>query len=162
SLGCILFKICCGRPPFLGQGAGEIVGAHLHVPPPPVQSLAPEMPAPLAALIGKMLEKQPEPRPQTIAPLSHALPPTLPPRAPPPAARPPGGPRPPGRPAAAAARAALVAAVRGARVPVVDDARRLGGGDERPVARRLAPAPPRARRRGHRGGGDRHRDRAGD
>src|SRR6185436_20174785 len=66
SLGCILFKICCGRPPFLGQGPGEIVGAHLHVAPPQLQSLAPEMPAELGALVARMLEKQPEARPQTM------------------------------------------------------------------------------------------------
>jgi serine/threonine protein kinase len=73
SLGCILFKMCCGRPPFLGQGAGEIVGAHLHVPPPRLDSLAPEMPAELGALVGKMLEKPPDARPQTMAAVSQAL-----------------------------------------------------------------------------------------
>jgi serine/threonine-protein kinase len=73
SLGCILFKMACGRPPFLGQGAGEIVGAHLHVPPPHPQSLAPEMPPALAALIERMLAKQPDARPQSMAAVSQEL-----------------------------------------------------------------------------------------
>src|SRR5262245_34907755 len=37
SLGCILFEMVCGQPPFVSEGVGEIVGAHLHVPPPAPQ-----------------------------------------------------------------------------------------------------------------------------
>jgi len=73
SLGCILFEMACGRPPFVGEGAGEIVGAHLHVPPPAPQDLAPGMSPELANLIARMLAKRPEARPQTMAAVGQAL-----------------------------------------------------------------------------------------
>jgi len=34
ALGCILFEMSCGRPPFMRGGLGDIVAAHLHEPPP--------------------------------------------------------------------------------------------------------------------------------
>ena len=73
ALGCILFKMVTGRAPFVGQGTGDIIGAHLHVPPPDLRSLAPEAPPELAALVAKMLAKQPDARPQTMAAVSGAL-----------------------------------------------------------------------------------------
>ena len=73
SLGCILFKMTCGRPPFVGRDLGDIVAGHLYVAPPHPQSLAPDMPDALAALIAKMLEKPPEARPQTMAVVSQML-----------------------------------------------------------------------------------------
>jgi hypothetical protein len=73
SLGCILFKMVCGCAPFVGEGAGDIIGAHLHVPPPDLQSLAPGVPPGLAALVARMLAKKPEARPQTMAVVSQAL-----------------------------------------------------------------------------------------
>jgi eukaryotic-like serine/threonine-protein kinase len=73
SLGCILFEMVCGCPPFVGEGVGEIIGAHLHVPPPQAQSLAPDIPAELAALIAKMIAKRPDARPPTMAAVSQAL-----------------------------------------------------------------------------------------
>ncbi len=73
SLGCILFEMTCGRLPFVGEGAGVIVGAHLHVPPPDPRELAPDMPPALAALIAKMLAKDVEARPQTMAAVAQAL-----------------------------------------------------------------------------------------
>jgi serine/threonine protein kinase len=73
SLGCVLFRIACGRPPFVGAGLGDIVGAHLHVPPPPPQSIAPDIPPALAQLILHLLEKQPDARPQTMAEVSQTL-----------------------------------------------------------------------------------------
>jgi len=59
SLGCILFELACGRPPFVADGVGEIMGAHLHVAPPHPRELAPNVPPPLASLIVAMLAKQP-------------------------------------------------------------------------------------------------------
>jgi serine/threonine-protein kinase len=73
SLGCILFEMTCGHPPFVGEGTGEIVGAHLHVAPPHPLELAPGMPPKLAALIAQMLEKHPGARPQTMTAVGQAL-----------------------------------------------------------------------------------------
>ena len=73
ALGCILFQVSCGRPPFVAEGAGEILGAHQFVEPPHPQSLAPDLPSELAALIVKMLAKHPDARPQTMIAVSQAL-----------------------------------------------------------------------------------------
>ncbi|HEX7839958.1 MAG TPA: serine/threonine-protein kinase [Kofleriaceae bacterium] len=73
SLGCILFEIACGRPPFAFEGVGDVVAAHLHEPPPHPQSLAPDLPPPLAGLIANMLAKSPDARPQTMTAVGQAL-----------------------------------------------------------------------------------------
>jgi serine/threonine protein kinase len=73
SLGCVLFKMVCGRAPFVGEGAGDIIGAHLHVPPPALQDFVPDVPAALAALVARTLQKQPAARPQTMAAVAQEL-----------------------------------------------------------------------------------------
>jgi serine/threonine-protein kinase len=73
SLGCILFEMVCGRPPFIGEGAGGIIGAHQYVDPPQPRSLAPDVPPRLAKLILHMLAKPPEARPQTMAAVGQEL-----------------------------------------------------------------------------------------
>ena len=102
SLGCVLFRMACGRPPFVGAGLADIIGAHLHVPPPAPQRLAPDIPPALARLILHMLAKQPGERPQTMAAVSQALDELLhdAPRARPPTAHPPRARSPTARPSA--------------------------------------------------------------
>jgi len=73
SLGCVLFHMACGRVPFAGEGLGEVLGAHLHVPPPPPRTLAPNLPGPLDALILACLEKSPEARPDSMHAVRTAL-----------------------------------------------------------------------------------------
>jgi serine/threonine-protein kinase len=73
SLGCILFEMTCGRPPFVGEGAGEVLGAHQYLEPPQPRSLAGDIPAGLAQLILQMLAKHPSGRPQTMAAVGQAL-----------------------------------------------------------------------------------------
>ena len=34
SLGCIMFEIFCGRPPFVAPGLGDLMIAHVTQPPP--------------------------------------------------------------------------------------------------------------------------------
>jgi serine/threonine-protein kinase len=62
SLGCILFEMICGRPPFLGKGPGELMVAHIAEVPPRPSSLAPLIPAAVERLIDRMMAKAPSDR----------------------------------------------------------------------------------------------------
>jgi eukaryotic-like serine/threonine-protein kinase len=73
SLGCMLFELCTGRPPFVGEGVGDVLAAHIHVPPPSVQSLAPDVPHELEVLVQRMLVKDPAQRVQTAEEVIHAV-----------------------------------------------------------------------------------------
>jgi serine/threonine-protein kinase len=65
ALGCLLFELCAGRPPFLGEGAGDVMGAHMYMPPPTIASLARTVPPELEALVQRLLAKTPLDRVQT-------------------------------------------------------------------------------------------------
>jgi serine/threonine protein kinase len=62
SVGCILFELLTGRPPFLGTGDGEVMAMHIYEPPPRLTNLVPDMPVELDALLAKLLTKSPEDR----------------------------------------------------------------------------------------------------
>jgi serine/threonine-protein kinase len=57
SLGCVVYEALAGRPPFVAEGAGELIGRHLFHEPPPLSSLAGKMPSAVAALVHRMLGK---------------------------------------------------------------------------------------------------------
>jgi tetratricopeptide (TPR) repeat protein/tRNA A-37 threonylcarbamoyl transferase component Bud32 len=63
SLGCVLFEMCCGRPPFLATTPGEACTKHLTEPPIRARSLAPALPVQLDDLIDGLLAKRPDDRP---------------------------------------------------------------------------------------------------
>ena len=72
TLGCILFELVCGRPPFAGQ-PGELIAQHLLIAPPLAASIVADLPPGLGALIGEMLAKDPDARPPTMAAVMRAL-----------------------------------------------------------------------------------------
>jgi serine/threonine-protein kinase len=66
SLGCIIFELMAGRPPFVGEGAGDLIVAHVSEPAPELTALVPSAPGPLGALTKAMLAKNPADRPQSM------------------------------------------------------------------------------------------------
>jgi serine/threonine protein kinase len=66
SLGCVLFEMIAGRPPFVRGGPGEVLVAHLAEPAPQLSSLVPATPPVIDELVADMLAKEPAARPQTM------------------------------------------------------------------------------------------------
>ena len=67
SLGCVLFHMIAGRPPFLAQSIGDLIVAHATRTPPRLGDYAPEGRGGLEQLVTSMLAKSPEERPTAAA-----------------------------------------------------------------------------------------------
>ena len=73
SIGCILYELVTGRPPFTHAGAGELIAAHLFLAPEPPARLSPGLSQQTEALIMALLAKQPEYRVQSANDLAQHL-----------------------------------------------------------------------------------------
>jgi serine/threonine protein kinase len=73
SLGCTLYHMLSGQPPFPDGGLGERLFKHMQVEPPDVRQFNPEVPDGLWAVLRRMLAKRPDDRFQTPAELLDAL-----------------------------------------------------------------------------------------
>jgi eukaryotic-like serine/threonine-protein kinase len=65
ALGCVLFHMLTGRPPFVSDSVEAIRSQHLEAPPPRVSSVALDCPIWLDALVAQLLEKDPARRPHS-------------------------------------------------------------------------------------------------
>ena len=73
SLGCTLYYLLSGHPPFERPSVLAVVVAHRFSIATPLDVVRPEIPAELAAVVAKMLEKEPDRRFQTPAEVALAL-----------------------------------------------------------------------------------------
>ncbi len=73
ALGCVLFALLCGRPPFNADGIGEIIAMHLREPAPAPSSLRAEIPAEVDQIVMRCLHKDPMQRFASGAELAIAL-----------------------------------------------------------------------------------------
>ncbi len=73
ALGCVLYELVGGRPPFVGDDAVAIIGQHLNTPPVAPSWHRPDCPAALEALILRLLEKVPSKRPASATEVRQAL-----------------------------------------------------------------------------------------
>ena len=73
SLGCVLFEMLAGRPPFEGDDPVALTYRHVHQTPPAVGATRPDVPPPLSLLVERLLAKDPDDRPSSAADLGPAL-----------------------------------------------------------------------------------------
>ena len=73
SLGCVLYQMVTGRPPFVGDDPVAILGQHINTPCVPPTRHRPDCPKDLEALILRMVAKDPAERPDSAADVLYAL-----------------------------------------------------------------------------------------
>ncbi|MEV0299615.1 protein kinase domain-containing protein [Streptomyces prasinus] len=73
ALGCILYELLIGRPPFAARAPFELAEQHLHERPPQLTLVRPDLPAGLVRLVERLLEKDAELRPDNAAAVREVL-----------------------------------------------------------------------------------------
>lgn len=74
SLGCVLYEMLAGHPPFLGSSWREVMGRHAIDPVPSLRSARPSVPPGLERAIQRALAKTPADRFDSVAAFLAALP----------------------------------------------------------------------------------------
>ncbi len=73
SLGCTLYYLLTGRPPFSGASVAQRLAKHQTAPPPDIRKLRKDCPASVAELALRMMAKRPEDRPTSAMELISQL-----------------------------------------------------------------------------------------
>ena len=73
SLGCVLYEILSGEPPFTGRTSQAVIARHMYDHPPAIEVVRPEVPPSLLDIVNRLLAKSPADRFQSAAELDEAL-----------------------------------------------------------------------------------------
>ena len=73
SVGCVLYHLLSGDPPFRAKGSGSVLEAHIYESPVPLRSVISKVDADVERLAMGLLEKDPAKRPQTAADVLDAI-----------------------------------------------------------------------------------------
>lgn len=70
GLGCVLYEMLAGKPPFSGENSADVIADIVKTHPTPLSNLDAEIPERLDEVVSKALEKNPDERYQTAKDLS--------------------------------------------------------------------------------------------
>jgi serine/threonine protein kinase len=73
ALGCTLYYLLVGKPPFASGTLAERIQSHMRKPPPNLLDQRADVPPAIAEIYFRMLEKHPDARPQTAQEVADAL-----------------------------------------------------------------------------------------
>ncbi len=73
ALGCVVYEMLGGEPPFLGQTVQNVLLRHLHDQPTPLATLRPSLPPHVSEAVGRALAKVPADRYASAMDFSRAL-----------------------------------------------------------------------------------------
>jgi serine/threonine-protein kinase len=73
ALGCVLYHMIAGRPPFEGDSDVQLMYQHMQAAPPPLSSLARDVPAGLEKVLARALAKERNDRYASMRELARAL-----------------------------------------------------------------------------------------
>ncbi len=73
ALGAVLFQMLTGQTPFRSTTLVGLMYQHVETPPPPIQTINPNVPEPLAYIVAKALQKSPSSRFQSAEAMAQAL-----------------------------------------------------------------------------------------
>jgi serine/threonine protein kinase len=73
ALGCVLYALICGRPPFLAEASGDLIAAHILSEPPAPRTVSPEIPVAVEEVLLRLMAKRPADRYASMAEVVAAL-----------------------------------------------------------------------------------------